>query len=123
MKSENVDRYRIIYKIKNLKMELSIDKKLLKTTLTKDGEKEVHHYKNVSEPKGIGAIEDRSVNWKLMDPRFDKKKNYYIIIQLDAENKPTNNIKIVSRDKCDVRGILNLSVTAKPKDFLYYVKK
>lgn len=104
-----------------MKIELSTNGTVLRRTATQNGIPHEYLYERVTDPARIRAIEEKSVNWKLMEPAC--AKSHYVIRQANAENKYTGNIKIVNKSKGVVKGVINLSVDARPEDFSYYVKR
>lgn len=61
------------------------------------------------------------MNWKVLG--VNDNRNYYVIRQANAENKFTDNIKIVKKSCASVHGIVNISVEAKADSYSYYVKR
>lgn len=113
--------YVAVYCSESMKIELSANGTVLRWTVVQKGIPYEYLYEQVTDPACISAIEDKSVNWKLMDVRFSK--SHYVIGQANAENKYTGNIKIVNKSRAVVKGFMNHTVAARQEDFSYYVKR
>lgn len=111
--------YETIYCSDKEKVEISTSHSELRKTLLMNG-REIQ-YKRESNPDTIREIETRSVNWKLRGA--DNSKGYYVEIQLNAENKPTGNIRIVPHRYAKIVGLLSPKLEADKEKYTYYVRR
>lgn len=105
------------------KVEVSANGTVLRSTLYKyDGPHE-YLYHRESNPAQIREIEERSVNWKLCGE--GSTKGYYVEIQLNAENKRTGNIRIVSHRNARLVaiGFISSQLVVDKENYIYYVRR
>lgn len=110
--------YSIIYLSDREKFEISTNRTMLRRTFVQNGIRYEQLYERVTDSLRIGEIEDKSVNWKVFGGQ-----NYFVIRQANADNKYTENIKIVKKENARLHGILNYTVETSPENYIYYVKR
>ena len=112
--------YSLIYKSDKVKYELSNKKTILRKTVCKNGKTIESLYERIIDISVKHKIELKSINWKIIDEH--PKKEYYILVQCNAENKPTGNIKIVKKSKAKWN-FFKKNVEANDDDWMYYVRR
>ena len=118
---DNSVRYVTIYDSEVAKVELSTNGIILRRKGIQNNRHYEYLYERVTDPVRIRAIEERSVNWMLLEPAYSK--NHYVLRQADAQNRPTGNIKVVEKKLAFLKGFISLSVDARPEDFSYYERR
>lgn len=97
----------------------------MRWSFVRDRSRYEYLYERITDPLRIRRIEEKSVNWKVLDVK--RTQDYYVIRQANAENKYTGNIKIVKKSNADVHriGIIpwSYSVEASAEDYSYYIKR
>lgn len=105
------------------KVEISANGTVLRRTIYKNDGPHEYLYKRENNPTQIREIEERSVNWKLRGT--GSPKGYYVEIQLNAEKKPTGNIRIVSHRcaKIVATGLFSSQLVVDKENYVYYVRR
>ena len=105
------------------KVEISANGTVLRRTIYKNDGPHEYLYQRESNPTQIREIEDRSVNWRLRGE--GSPKGYYVEIQLNAENKATGNIRIVSHRNAKkvATGIFSSQLIVEERNYIYYVRR
>ncbi len=109
-----------IYLSDKEKVEVTANGTVLRRTLLKKDGPHEYLYHRESNPAQIREIEERSVNWKRRGER--SPKGYYVEIQLDAENKGTGNIRIVSHRNV-VKKLIPPQIVVDKENYIYYVRR
>ena len=112
-----------IYLSDKEKFEISTNGTVLRRTLFKKDGPHEYLYQRECNPAQIREIEDRSVNWRLYG--VGSPKGYYVEIQLNAENKATGNIRIVSHRNAKMvqTGFFTSQLVVEKGKHTYYVRR
>lgn len=111
-----------IYRDDCKRYELLAQKTILRKTVIQNGRRNQILYSRVDNQLDKNKIEHRSVNWKAL-----KSNSYLILIQADANNRPTGYLKIIE----NIKAVINKnffgkveSVTARrQEDWIYYTRR
>lgn len=113
--------YITIYLSDKEKYDLSANGTVLRRTFVQNGIRYEHLYERVVEPLCIRQIEEKSVNWKVFGAKSGQ--SYYVVLQANANNQYTGNIKIVKKEYATIHGKICCTVEASAENFSYYVKR
>lgn len=112
--------YETIVWTDEIKIERSVDGNWIWCTFYMK-EKREYLYEKIQDQRRIVQIENHRERWKLCPTT--KTFNYFVKLQLDANNKYTGYCKVIEKRLADVKGIPFLGTKIEGNDWKYYGRR